>query len=41
MTLAPYGAQVAHRVDVTRLKRVFALLLFGLAGYMLYKSRAG
>ena len=41
MTLAPYGAQVAHRVDITQLKRVFALLLFGLAGYMFYKSRTG
>ena len=39
MSLAPVGAGVAHRADVKRLKRVFALLLFGLAGYMAYKSQ--
>jgi uncharacterized membrane protein YfcA len=35
---APYGARVAHALDTGRLKRVFALLLFGLAGYMLYRG---
>jgi uncharacterized membrane protein YfcA len=35
---APYGAQVAHALDTGRLKRIFALLLFGLAGYMLYRG---
>jgi uncharacterized membrane protein YfcA len=41
MTLAPIGARVAHRTDTTRLKRFFALLLFGLAGWMLYTSQRG
>jgi uncharacterized protein len=35
---APLGARVAHAMDTTRLKRVFALLLFALAGYMLYRG---
>ena len=35
---APWGAGVAHRVPVAQLKRVFAVLLYGLAGYMLYKG---
>jgi uncharacterized protein len=39
VTMAPIGARVAHRSDTARLKRLFALLLFGLAGYMLYKSQ--
>jgi len=39
VTMAPLGARVAHRSDVTRLKRLFALLLFGLAAYMAYKAR--
>ena len=41
MAAAPFGARVAHRSDVSRLKKVFALLLFALAGYMLFKSFAG
>jgi uncharacterized membrane protein YfcA len=41
MTLAPIGARVAHRTDTTRLKRFFALLLFGLAGWMLYNAQQG
>jgi len=35
---APLGARVAHALDTRPLKRVFALLLYLLAGYMLYKS---
>lgn len=35
---APFGARVAHALDTGRLKRIFALLLFGLAGYMLYRG---
>lgn len=35
---APLGAKVAHALDTSRLKRVFALLLFALAGYMLYRG---
>lgn len=38
--LAPRGAQVAHAMNVGQLKRVFALLLYGLAAYMLYKGLA-
>jgi uncharacterized membrane protein YfcA len=41
MALAPVGASVAHRTDVAKLKRLFALLLFVLAGYMLVQARAG
>jgi uncharacterized protein len=37
---APLGARVAHRSDVTRLKRVFAVLLFGLASYMFTQAFA-
>jgi uncharacterized protein len=38
MTAAPWGARMAHRLDVRQLKRVFACLLFALAAYMLYKG---
>jgi len=38
---APLGARVAHATDVKKLKRIFACLLFSLAGYMLYKSTLG
>lgn len=37
---APLGARAAHRLDVRQLKRVFALLLYALASYMLYKGLA-
>lgn len=36
--MAPVGAATAHRLPVARLKRVFALLLYALAAYMLYKG---
>jgi uncharacterized protein len=39
--LAPRGARLAHALNVSQLKRVFALLLYGLAAYMLYKGLAG
>ncbi len=39
--LAPYGASVAHRMNVRQLKRVFAVMLFVLAAYMLRKGLAG
>jgi uncharacterized membrane protein YfcA len=39
--LAPLGARASHAMNTTQLKRVFALLLYGLAGYMLYKGLAG
>jgi len=41
VTMAPIGARVAHRSDTAKLKRLFALLLFGLASYMLYRSQLG
>lgn len=34
VTLAPWGARAAHRMDVVLLKRLFACLLLGLASYM-------
>jgi uncharacterized membrane protein YfcA len=34
VTLAPWGARAAHRLDVALLKRLFACLLLGLASYM-------
>jgi uncharacterized protein len=36
--MAPVGAKVAHSLDVKRLKRVFACVLYVLAAYMLYKG---
>jgi uncharacterized membrane protein YfcA len=35
---APLGARTAHALNVNSLKRVFALLLLALAGYMLWKA---
>jgi uncharacterized membrane protein YfcA len=35
---APLGARVAHSMNVAQLKKAFALLLFCLAAYMLYKA---
>ena len=37
---APLGARTAHRLPVKSMKRVFAMMLFGLAGYMLYRAFA-
>jgi len=37
---APIGARTAHRVDVKKLKRLFAVLLLGLASTMLYRAFA-
>ncbi len=34
---APLGAAAAHRMSTSRLKKVFAVVLYGLAAYMLYK----
>ncbi len=36
--LAPFGARAAHRMDVRQLRRLFAVLLFGLAAYMIHKA---
>jgi uncharacterized membrane protein YfcA len=38
--MAPHGARAAHRLDTKRLKKVFAVLLYGLAGFMLWKMLA-
>lgn len=35
---APLGAAAAHKLPVKTLKRIFAYMLFALAGYMLYKA---
>jgi len=35
---APIGARAAHRWPVQKLKRVFAILLYALAAYMLWKA---
>jgi uncharacterized membrane protein YfcA len=41
VTLAPLGARVAQRTDTRRLKRIFAVLLLGLASYMLKQALGG
>jgi uncharacterized membrane protein YfcA len=41
VTTAPLGARTAHRMNVKQLKRAFAVLLYLLAGYMLYKGLRG
>jgi len=38
---APLGARIAHSLDTRSLKRVFAAMMFLLAGYMLYRAAAG
>jgi uncharacterized membrane protein YfcA len=35
---APLGARTAHKLPVQQLKRAFAIMLYLLAGYMLYKG---
>jgi len=37
MTLAPLGARTAHRMDIRPLKKVFAVVLYGLAAYFLLR----
>lgn len=39
--MAPLGAMVAHKLPVSRLKRIFASLLYALAAYMLYRGLTG
>lgn len=39
--LAPVGARTAHALNVKQLKRVFAVMLYGLALYMLTRAFAG
>lgn len=38
ITTAPLGARTAHKLPVKTLKKVFALVLFALAAYMLFKA---
>ncbi|HUG24332.1 sulfite exporter TauE/SafE family protein [Piscinibacter sp.] len=38
---APLGARAAHAMPVQQLRRVFALMLYALAAYMLYKAIRG
>lgn len=38
---APLGARIAHKLPVAQLKRIFAVLLYGLALYMLNKGLRG
>jgi uncharacterized protein len=38
VSMAPLGARTANRLDVKKLKRIFALLLYALAGSMLYRG---
>ncbi len=40
MLFAPLGARAAHAMNMAHLKRVFALMLYALAAYMLYKAGA-
>jgi uncharacterized membrane protein YfcA len=40
VSTAPLGARVAHSLDVRQLKRVFALLLYALAAYMVHMALA-
>ena len=40
MSLAPFGARTAQRIDVLKLKRIFAVLLLLLAGTMLHRAFA-
>lgn len=41
VAVAPLGARAAHALNVRQLKRVFAILLYGLAAYMLLRALAG
>ena len=37
MLMAPVGARTAHRMDIQPLKKVFAMVLYGLAAYFLLR----
>jgi uncharacterized protein len=39
MSTARWGAAVAHRMDMAQLRRMFAVLLYGLAAYMLWNAQ--
>jgi uncharacterized membrane protein YfcA len=38
VTMAPVGARMAHKMPVQKLKRIFALVLYALSAYMLWKA---
>lgn len=38
VSMAPFGARAAHRLPVQTLKKIFAVMLYCLAAYMLYKA---
>lgn len=38
MSTAPIGARLAHTMPTGRLRRIFAVVLYAMAGYMLYKA---
>jgi uncharacterized membrane protein YfcA len=38
VTMAPLGARTAHRLPVQLLKKIFAVILYALAAYMLWKA---
>ncbi len=38
VTMAPVGARMAHRMPVQKLKRIFAMILYCLSAYMLWKA---
>jgi uncharacterized protein len=38
VTMAPLGARTAHRLPVQKLQRIFAMILYALAAYMLWKA---
>lgn len=38
---APLGARTAHKLPVKSLRKIFAVMLYALAGYMLWKAIAG
>ena len=40
VAMAPVGARAAHRMPVLKLKRIFAIILYLLASYMLWKAFA-
>ena len=41
MLAAPLGARLAHSMDIAQFKRMFAVLLYTLAGYMAWHGLAG
>ncbi|MBQ0934987.1 sulfite exporter TauE/SafE family protein [Ideonella paludis] len=41
VTMAPLGARTAHAMNVAQLKKAFAVLLYALAAYMVWKAFAG